>query len=250
MSAYSDLILGRSGLQSYWRLNDGSRSPSSAVDAKGAQNGNYTGAPTCFKDRAGDGGFARLQGGSPGGYIDVADIYDFSARAAYSAEGWVNRDSTISAGVACAIASKYGTGGSSQLGWFVGLDVNGKPYCGRYDSADASDGLNSASAVSNNAWHHIAYTYDGSTMRLYVDGAEDPASPVASTRNQVDSTVHLLLGKFSGISGTMKGEIRDVAIYDRALTAAEVAAGYALGISGGAIVPSSGQVWPRGGLVR
>jgi tetratricopeptide (TPR) repeat protein len=33
--------------------------------------------------------------------------------------------------------------------------------------------------VSTGEWHHVAGTYDGANVRLYVDGAEDPGCPVA-----------------------------------------------------------------------
>ena len=78
-----------------------------------------------------------------------------------------------------------------------------------------------SSALPLSVWSHLAFTDDGTTMRLYVNGVQvamrtDPAVPVLDA-------LPLWIG------GTSWGEyfhgvIDDVRIYNRALTAAEVAA--------------------------
>ena len=76
-------------------------------------------------------------------------------------------------------------------------------------------------AVSIMEWHHYAGTYDGGTVRLYMDGR-----PVASTAYsgsiKVDAR-RLCIGWDEGQSGRyFNGSIDEVRIYDRALGSREV----------------------------
>jgi hypothetical protein len=66
-------------------------------------------------------------------------------------------------------------------------------------------------------WHHIAYTFDGTTRRLYVDGASKATSTTAGDSGAV------IEGNV-GAYGTQpfEGDIDEVRIYKRALTASEV----------------------------
>jgi hypothetical protein len=70
-----------------------------------------------------------------------------------------------------------------------------------------------------NKWIHIAGTYDGTSMKLYIDGdleAEQPASGTMST-----NTEPLYIGTRGGYS-TWNGDISDVRIYDKALSEEEI----------------------------
>jgi hypothetical protein len=79
-----------------------------------------------------------------------------------------------------------------------------------------------ASAVPLNAWTHLAATYDGTTLRLYVNGVE--ALSRAQTGNMTASTNPLRIGGNGVWNEYFNGLVDDVRIYDRALTAAEIQA--------------------------
>lgn len=67
--------------------------------------------------------------------------------------------------------------------------------------------------------HHVAGTYDGTTVRLYLDGAEAAAAALAGPlRTDTDPPV-----LWSGTSAMTSGYLDDLRIYDVALTAEEVA---------------------------
>jgi hypothetical protein len=70
-------------------------------------------------------------------------------------------------------------------------------------------------------WHHFAYTYDGSTHRLFVDGAEGADSDTPPTTGAIASA--RLGGDFDNTE-SFAGQLDDIRIYSRPLTAAEVAA--------------------------
>ena len=67
-----------------------------------------------------------------------------------------------------------------------------------------------------NVWSHLAATYDGATLRLFVNGAQ--AASQAFTGSIATSTGVLRIGG-NGVWGEyFQGRIDEVRIYNRALT--------------------------------
>jgi concanavalin A-like lectin/glucanase superfamily protein len=79
-----------------------------------------------------------------------------------------------------------------------------------------------APVLSAGEWRFLAATYDGLTMKLYVDGAlvsevTGPPTPILTNDSDVN------IGRNAGtLSDNYKGSIDDVRIYNRALPVAEV----------------------------
>lgn len=88
---------------------------------------------------------------------------------------------------------------------------------------------------SQNAWHHIVLTYDGTTEKIYLDG--NLVNSGAKALNIAAETIYPML--FSGIlsaapngtSTSLNGAIGSVRVHSDALTAADVAANNLEGIS-------------------
>ena len=76
-------------------------------------------------------------------------------------------------------------------------------------------GLVSATTVPLNAWIHIAVTYDGATLRLFLNGVEAAAGPASGSLVSSDEPIRF----GEGYAGTLD-EIR---IYRRTLSVAEIA---------------------------
>ena len=72
-------------------------------------------------------------------------------------------------------------------------------------------------------WHHVAATYDGRQMRLFVDGREDAASPKL-IEGPIDASASPLGIGSNGSGHLFCGIIDRVRLYDRALSADEVRA--------------------------
>ena len=69
-------------------------------------------------------------------------------------------------------------------------------------------------------WHHVVFTYDGATRRLYLDGIQ--AASNAVTGNIATSANPLYIGEQTENIFPFNGAIDDVRIYNRALSYAEV----------------------------
>src|SRR5262249_13271858 len=74
-------------------------------------------------------------------------------------------------------------------------------------------------------WHFVAYTYDGTTNRLYVDGVQAASSSVTPTAGAIKS---VRVGGFikGGWEIPYNGLVDDFRVYTRALSATEVVALY------------------------
>jgi alpha-N-arabinofuranosidase len=70
-----------------------------------------------------------------------------------------------------------------------------------------------------NSWHHIAYTFDGVTHKLYVDGA---APATGTTAPNTAAVTVAEIGAWNN-SSLLDGQLDDLRIYNVALTAAQVA---------------------------
>ena len=71
-------------------------------------------------------------------------------------------------------------------------------------------------------WYHIVGTYDGTTMRVYLNGVEE--GTLATTGNIQTSTTPLRIGSGSPESnGPLDGDMGHCAIWDTDLTADEIA---------------------------
>jgi len=101
-------------------------------------------------------------------------------------------------------------------------------------------------------WIHVAATYDGATIKLYVNGVLESSLPAALTI--ASNTLPLAIGAQVTGTGTasrwFQGAMDDARLYDRALSAAEIAAlanatTYTITASAGA----GGSITPSGAVI-
>ena len=85
----------------------------------------------------------------------------------------------------------------------------------------------SATPVTRGVWHHVAASYDGTTLRLYLDGMLDGEQEEAGATPQSDSVHHFGLGSaFNSLGepkGRLHGALDEVRVWDHARTDAEIA---------------------------
>ena len=82
-------------------------------------------------------------------------------------------------------------------------------------------GLAGGSTLARDRWVHLASTWDGSTIRMYVDGRQVASAPLSGTA--AVSGRALRFGGNTVWSEWFKGELDEIRIYDRALSAADIA---------------------------
>jgi methionine-rich copper-binding protein CopC len=101
-----------------------------------------------------------------------------------------------------------------------------------------------------NQWSHLASTFDGSTLRLYVNGIE--VVNQSATGSMAASTGALRIGGDSVFGGEFfEGLIDDIRVYNRALSNGEIASDLSTPIGGALdnVAPTVAVTSPGGGAV-
>lgn len=77
--------------------------------------------------------------------------------------------------------------------------------------------------ILNTGWHHIAGTFDGTFVKIYVDGVMENSVNIAGTT--MSGTANLMIGA-NNYGSAGKGIIDEVRVYNRALSSAEIQADF------------------------
>lgn len=202
------------GIVAYYPFNG------NANDESGnGHNGTVNGA-TLTQDRDGNPNSAyHFDGATSGIYCNVGNEMSLSY---VTLAAWINIEGSGTENPRIVAVNQNGTSSGYYALLMAGtasprsLSFQAQPDL-YYSSSTLSD---------NNGWHHVALTYDGSHVTFYVDGVADPAlsanhSSLASFTNAV-----LNIGYSDNGLDRFNGDIDEVRIYNRALSANEILALY------------------------
>ncbi|HAM70337.1 MAG TPA: hypothetical protein DCM86_01690 [Verrucomicrobiales bacterium] len=122
---------------------------------------------------------------------------------------------------------------------YLRIERNGSDSLYAFGTADGTDTHAVTTPVpegdlGSGSWVHLVGTYNGTSWSLYrngvlLDSVADPVGPLA-----VDNAGWAIGAKGNGWDGAYSGFVDEVALYDHALTAAQVAAHYAAATGTGA----------------
>jgi hypothetical protein len=224
-SLYRATILGDSPAF-YWRLGD--TSGTSAFDeVTHSLDATYEGGVTLGQPGAlaGDPDAAVLLDGTSG-CIDAGDVADFAGDAAFSLEAWI-RPEAVPDGSYLRVFNKQSADGNQS--YSVALTTTGLLFQ-RYVGGDQR--ALSIPPPSPDVYTYIAATYDGATLRLYSESAVGELTQAIADDRAIPSIATALeIGCRPSVATTyFKGRLDEVAVYARALTAADVARHYEVGV--------------------
>jgi hypothetical protein len=150
--------------------------------------------------------------------------------AAISVSAWVN--SSSSPGTSKYIVAKGANAClTASYGLYTGPNGGIEFYVSTNDGLSWTTSPAGEPSLWNGQWHNVVGTYDGSSVRLYVDGRQvgsgtPDKAPIAyglPTSNDLE------IGNYGGCSGLdFSGSIDEVKIFNRALNPLEVELGYPL----------------------
>jgi hypothetical protein len=186
-----------------------------------------------------DGVAVSLNGSSS--YIQLPSHSEFALfnDRSFTVEAWVkiaNADTNRSAPLEI-----FRLNAPSSPHYVVGLQVDGTAGDRgkvRLSSNWTTDIL-STNAIDDGAWHHIVYTYNTSSVKLYIDGTLNSSttpSSLPASFNFDQSSKKLIGAGYTGISQAsigqyLKGNIDEFAAYDYELTSTNILANFDAGAS-------------------
>lgn len=148
--------------------------------------------------------------------VSIADSNSLDLTTGMTLEAWVNPASQSSGSWSTVLLKEQP--GQLIYAMYANTDTN-RPSAHVYVNGSDRDTRGTA-ALPVNTWTHLTTTYDGSTLRLYINGTQ--VSSLAISGSITTSGGVLKIGG-NGVWGEWyKGYIDDVRVYNRALTASEI----------------------------
>lgn len=157
-------------------------------------------------------------------YVNAPDDSQTSTNLSFS--GWLNADSFSNGPTAF---GRFTGSGSSNGEWMVsqgaGNTITATLRMG------ATNYVAMASLPSINVWHHISGSYDGTNLRLYVNGAIADTEFVNGGNLPTVSTALTIGSRATGTNGWV-GEVDELKVYSKALSDREISDEYAASNAG------------------
>jgi hypothetical protein len=147
--------------------------------------------------------------------VTVPDRAALNPATGLTLEGWVRPESGTGARL---LAGKERGSGLLYALYSRGSLVS--PMARLFTTADQS--TSGPSQLALTTWSHLAMTWSGSTLRLYVNGSQVATRSTGTTMTA--TTGPFRIGGTSVATAWFRGLIDEVRYYNRALSAAEIAA--------------------------
>lgn len=219
-ASYQAAVIETPGLIGYWPLDDAG--PTIRDASGGGHPGTLTGGSTQQPSLLPSGDGAAIDFATSNGYVTVINggAFDFPGTQVFTVEAWVRAKSMGTQRFM--LGTRDGNGTS---GWLFYINSTGSIRLARYPTGGIVD--SGGTPLADLAAHHVVVVYTGTAARFYVDGALI-STPGGFAGAMSASPQPLVIGRDADLSG---GQLMDLlqhaAIYNRALTAGEVAQHYA-----------------------
>ena len=172
--------------------------------------------------------------GQPANVVSVPPNAIFDAGSALTMEGVV---AFTAAPVPFSVLFGYGT--DSVYAPYMIYLTGANRLAAQFGLTGGKVSLAAPAAVISGETYHVAATYDGATARLYVDGAQVASEATSGTFTRFDATHGFAIGDDGGLADPLfDGTLQHVALYARALSAAEIGAHAGASGIGGVPVPT------------
>ena len=147
-------------------------------------------------------------------WVEIADASSLDLTTGMTLEAWV-KPSAAPSGWSTVLSKERNR---LAYGLFAGEDTGRS--AGQVVIANEHTAL--GDELPPGVWSHLATTYDGATLRLYVNGVLSGSTPVSGSIRT--SSGQLRIGGNSRGGRWFAGQIDEVRVYDRALSSAELQA--------------------------
>ena len=235
--SYAQIIQGDAP-KVYYQFDDAAGSNTAAntgSDANfgGAVNGTITFGVDSVSSRTGTAADLGTDGWlEPGAHLN--DHLGFSANS--TLEYFIKTDYAGNGQTNWRVTTLYGGDDSQRSGrvgsgpeWWWGTLNNGTVGA---TGGESGLGFQSATAINDDAWHHVVMTRDGTNFKIYIDGVLD--NEFTNFTAATDGYYYDEIGRNQNLADThLNAAIDELAVYNTTLSAEDIAAHYAAATSGG-----------------
>lgn len=162
------------------------------------------------------------------GFVRVAAIEELAGARALTLECWFRPDAVDHPEPILEFSD------GTEVGPHVWqFDAGDKVFTNAVDEAGGDHSIMSdAGAITAGAWHHVVVSYDGARASLYVDGQRVGQADVTGAL-RLDGDLYVgHRPSETMLPANFTGSVDDVAVYDHALSSADVRRHYAAGTQG------------------
>src|SRR5690606_5837427 len=204
-------------LVGHWKMDEDSGTLVSDASGRG-NHGESVGVPSWVPGVHGRG--IRLDGSQ---YVVVSDSPSLDVSGAVTVAVWLRVERTSGTQYLLTKSAK-----SNTDGYELSMAGGGQLFF-RFNEASGGATAYRVSAVSyipptDGSWIHVAATYDGQTMRLYIDGELNNSRTVSAPVPIAGNSLPLSIGAQHDGSFGFRGALDDVRVYGVALGAADIRA--------------------------
>ncbi len=245
--AYAAITVGQSsglssGLVGHWTF-DGSKTnwnTNTTRDSSGqGSTGTLTLMSTTTSPVAGKVGQAFSFPGNTNSFVNVGNGSSLNMTGSFTLSAWVY----VTGGDADRdIFSK--NAGSGNVAYLLEVSAGTSKVNLIAKVGGAIQALEGNTALSLNKWYHVVATYNGTTLKLYLNGIEDGSLSASGAVEVIGSA--LTLGARVNGAERFGGKLDDMRVYSRALSTAEVQQLY---INGGGVLAKPNTTTLTTGLV-
>ncbi|MBD3155046.1 MAG: DUF2341 domain-containing protein, partial [Candidatus Aenigmarchaeota archaeon] len=188
------------------------------IDSSGyGNNGTRTGPIGQNKPQITDGKFnMSLDFDGEDDYVYVSSSSTLNITDEITLEAWVNTTESVLQ----PIVGKYD--GSSDRSYSIYLNSSGILSFALSTDGSSVTQINASTSVNDGEWHHLAGTWNGTDMKVYVDGALENSGPFSGSLYL--SNQDLRIGRRS--TDYFNGSIDEVRVWSRDIVSEEVNASY------------------------
>jgi hypothetical protein len=200
-------VINDASLIAFWNATSG------AIDATGnGHDGTFHGNATVVPGAVFGNAFA-FDGN--GDYIDIGDELDMGA-SDFTLSAWIKGDPSMNDW-----ARILDKGYSS--GYTLGRTGNTANVNFEYlNSGTQGSFFSNSGTVIDNAWHHIALVKSGTTVSIYANGHVQNTETVSAAPQNNTNPLFIGYNPGEGLLGYWKGQLDEIAIYNRVLTQQEI----------------------------
>jgi len=153
-------------------------------------------------------------------HVVISPHADLNLNGSFSLEAWVHPNSPGSFGWDI-IMAKLTTYDPDY--WLIARNGTRRLFFGFRDPSGTQHTVNATTNLVNGVWYHVAGTYDGNELKIYINGYLEGSNTIGNIPVRVSPTKPLKIG-WHGSTWQWHGKIDEARVWNKALCEAEIQA--------------------------